>query len=223
MVKELLGSFGGSLAQGLGSGTAQWAVNSLFMDSPGQMGRNAREYLDEAFPGMNPWEQSGIPDRAADMSVGALNTRAQVQGHNLSWDTQTKNARAQHVADMTKEVGHAAAIASADSIFGTAEHAGIEGPGTAQRQAGVAERQAGAAEWQAGTASKQLGALLVRIGAEVRHMDAQAEKALAEMSVAYISALNTEEIYKQNQTHPCLLYTSPSPRDRTRSRMPSSA
>ena len=26
-----------------------------------------------------------------------------------------------------------------------------------------------------------------------------------------------------NQTHPCLLYTSPSPRDRTRSRMPSSA
>ena len=25
------------------------------------------------------------------------------------------------------------------------------------------------------------------------------------------------------QTHPCLLYTSPSPRDRTRSRMPSSA
>ena len=27
----------------------------------------------------------------------------------------------------------------------------------------------------------------------------------------------------QYQTHPCLLYTSPSPRDRTRSRMPSSA
>ena len=76
--KKLLGNFGGSLAQGLGSGTAQWAVNSLFMDSPGQMGRNAREYLDEAFPGMNPWEQSGIPGRAADTSVGALNTRAQV-------------------------------------------------------------------------------------------------------------------------------------------------
>ena len=30
--------------------------------------------------------------------------------------------------------------------------------------------------------------------------------------------------YQKNQTHPtCLLYTSPSPRDRTRSRMPSSA
>ena len=28
---------------------------------------------------------------------------------------------------------------------------------------------------------------------------------------------------KNYQTHPCLLYTSPSPRDRTRSRMPSSA
>ena len=29
--------------------------------------------------------------------------------------------------------------------------------------------------------------------------------------------------YEPPQTHPCLLYTSPSPRDRTRSRMPSSA
>ena len=28
---------------------------------------------------------------------------------------------------------------------------------------------------------------------------------------------------ERDQTHPCLLYTSPSPRDRTRSRMPSSA
>ena len=28
---------------------------------------------------------------------------------------------------------------------------------------------------------------------------------------------------KQYQTHPCLLYTSPSPRDRQKSRMPSSA
>ena len=32
-----------------------------------------------------------------------------------------------------------------------------------------------------------------------------------------------EGIETSNQTHPCLLYTSPSPRDRTRSRMPSSA
>ena len=30
-------------------------------------------------------------------------------------------------------------------------------------------------------------------------------------------------LYHLLQTHPCLLYTSPSPRDRTRSRMPSSA
>ena len=28
---------------------------------------------------------------------------------------------------------------------------------------------------------------------------------------------------KPNQTHPCLLYTSPSPRDRQKTRMPSSA
>ena len=31
------------------------------------------------------------------------------------------------------------------------------------------------------------------------------------------------DYYQPDQTHPCLLYTSPSPRDRTRSRMPSSA
>ena len=34
---------------------------------------------------------------------------------------------------------------------------------------------------------------------------------------------NIHEFYDSPQTHPCLLYTSPSPRDRTRSRMPSSA
>ena len=32
-----------------------------------------------------------------------------------------------------------------------------------------------------------------------------------------------EGMITADQTHPCLLYTSPSPRDRTRSRMPSSA
>ena len=37
------------------------------------------------------------------------------------------------------------------------------------------------------------------------------------------SATKQVEKLAQAQTHPCLLYTSPSPRDRTRSRMPSSA
>ena len=37
------------------------------------------------------------------------------------------------------------------------------------------------------------------------------------------SAADVEELVNRSQTHPCLLYTSPSPRDRTRSRMPSSA
>ena len=32
-----------------------------------------------------------------------------------------------------------------------------------------------------------------------------------------------ENTYSLQQSYPCLLYTSPSPRDRTRSRMPSSA
>ena len=36
----------------------------------------------------------------------------------------------------------------------------------------------------------------------------------------YINKIKSK---KMPQTHPCLLYTSPSPRDRTRSRMPSSA
>ena len=36
-------------------------------------------------------------------------------------------------------------------------------------------------------------------------------------------AANSQETYFDLPTYPCLLYTSPSPRDRTRSRMPSSA
>ena len=36
--------------------------------------------------------------------------------------------------------------------------------------------------------------------------------------------ITREQLLETHQTHPtCLLYTSPSPRDRTRSRMPSSA
>ena len=36
--------------------------------------------------------------------------------------------------------------------------------------------------------------------------------------------ITRDQVLENNQTHPtCLLYTSPSPRDRTRSRMPSSA
>ena len=41
-----------------------------------------------------------------------------------------------------------------------------------------------------------------------------------------LSVIEKENIMKENQKHLekiCLLYTSPSPRDRTRSRMPSSA
>ena len=37
------------------------------------------------------------------------------------------------------------------------------------------------------------------------------------------NSLTIDELLKQSQTNTCLLYTSPSPRDRTRSRMPSSA
>ena len=46
-------------------------------------------------------------------------------------------------------------------------------------------------------------------------------------SVEEFEALGTEvlelELTRKSPAYPCLLYTSPSPRDRTRSRMPSSA
>ena len=50
---------------------------------------------------------------------------------------------------------------------------------------------------------------------------------LIEMGLAYVDDSSSEEIAAQKgtptQPGTCLLYTSPSPRDRTRSRMPSSA
>ena len=39
----------------------------------------------------------------------------------------------------------------------------------------------------------------------------------------YLDIENTIKIFAGDQDNVCLLYTSPSPRDRTRSRMPSSA
>ena len=41
--------------------------------------------------------------------------------------------------------------------------------------------------------------------------------------LASTSLIGLDQALLTRQTHPCLLYTSPSPRDRTRSRMPSSA
>ena len=46
---------------------------------------------------------------------------------------------------------------------------------------------------------------------------------LSPLVVKYIGELKEERIKKHEVAYDCLLYTSPSPRDRTRSRMPSSA
>ena len=50
--------------------------------------------------------------------------------------------------------------------------------------------------------------------------DLKGDQAIQQLQQA---GLNDQDSQKSTQTHPCLLYTSPSPRDRTRSRMPSSA
>ena len=42
-------------------------------------------------------------------------------------------------------------------------------------------------------------------------------------AIVHLSVSQYEILSLQSQVNPCLLYTSPSPRDRTRSRMPSSA
>ena len=52
--------------------------------------------------------------------------------------------------------------------------------------------------------------------------EAQTKRAAVEVAPGVAIAGNAPAAPKP-QTHPCLLYTSPSPRDRTRSRMPSSA
>ena len=53
--------------------------------------------------------------------------------------------------------------------------------------------------------------------------DAIQTRALMRGSAALFAATNNLYSIKSTQTHPCLLYTSPSPRDRQKSRMPSSA
>ena len=54
--------------------------------------------------------------------------------------------------------------------------------------------------------------------------DASVKKLLAKAKRrGYITVDELNEALPQDQMNTCLLYTSPSPRDRTRSRMPSSA
>ena len=67
-----------------------------------------------------------------------------------------------------------------------------------------------------------LGAVIRGATPHFDYVAAESAKGIANIS----SSTNIPVIYGviiTDQTHPCLLYTSPSPRDRTRSRMPSSA
>ena len=47
--------------------------------------------------------------------------------------------------------------------------------------------------------------------------------ALCEISFPLITKEVVDGVYEQGRDYPCLLYTSPSPRDKRQSRMPSSA
>ena len=55
------------------------------------------------------------------------------------------------------------------------------------------------------------------------HFDRGETKKEAEKTISKVSELNGGMCHYWNTNAACLLYTSPSPRDRTRSRMPSSA
>ena len=52
---------------------------------------------------------------------------------------------------------------------------------------------------------------------------AQTEKAVTDCQIEAAQRVPQQMVVQTTPTYSCLLYTSPSPRDRTRSRMPSSA
>ena len=57
----------------------------------------------------------------------------------------------------------------------------------------------------------------------IREIDNEARKEALVVAEEHFEVRLSEEMGKLRQEISCLLYTSPSPRDRTRSRMPSSA
>ena len=54
-------------------------------------------------------------------------------------------------------------------------------------------------------------------------MDLKTAFEAVSMGEAFVNTESLKALFADMQIYPCLLYTSPSPRDRTRSRMPSSA
>ena len=58
----------------------------------------------------------------------------------------------------------------------------------------------------------------IAIGAILTYVVIQARR-----KIWYLETMNPRQHYELGKERNCLLYTSPSPRDRTRSRMPSSA
>ena len=79
-----------------------------------------------------------------------------------------------------------------------------------------------------GSANKQLsslGRVIKKVSDRVGQIDAfkKSSRATKETGIAYRDARQKLNILSKEIANTCLLYTSPSPRDRTRSRMPSSA
>ena len=63
----------------------------------------------------------------------------------------------------------------------------------------------------------------VKTDDEIRVLDRRIESGIDKTDFQRKEEMKNEIFMKMGQAKNCLLYTSPSPRDRTRSRMPSSA
>ena len=66
---------------------------------------------------------------------------------------------------------------------------------------------------------------VIAVGIEISNMFLNQSVTLADLLLMflYLEVLAMVRVFWNQQSISCLLYTSPSPRDRTRSRMPSSA
>ena len=71
-------------------------------------------------------------------------------------------------------------------------------------------------------AARKAGDLIVRASDELDRVGHQA-KGAADFVTEVDLAAEKEILYHLSKAYPCLLYTSPSPRDKRQSRMPSSA
>lgn len=114
LLTKTLRDTAGSIAKGAGAQASKKALEGLFGNTAANAGKDARAYMDNAYPELNPWEKAGAGGAGAGAQLAGQDQVSKTA--KLQFDTQKEIAEMNNQTELKK-----AGIASATSIQNTKE------------------------------------------------------------------------------------------------------